>query len=74
MVLLMIVPSFPFQVLLSSSTNALENGDETALFGTKFKLDKNQQPLTVKSRVVFVPQCVVDNEKTVILMHHELEL
>ena len=59
---------------MPSSTNALENGDETALFGTTFKFNKNQEPLTVKSRVVFVPQCVVDKEKTVILMHHELEL
>lgn len=39
--------------------------------GTVFELDENQQSLTVKSRVVFVPQCVVDKEKTVILMHHE---
>lgn len=69
-----IVTSFPFQVLLSSSTNALENGDKMASFGTEFALNKNQEPLTVKSRVVFLPQCVVDNEKTVILMHHELEL
>ena len=61
--------SFPFQVLLSSSTNALESGDEMTSFGTKFVLDKKQQPLTVKSRVVHSPQFVVDKEKTVILMH-----
>lgn len=63
---------FPFQVLLSSLSESIDMGDVIVSFGgIVFELDENQQPLTVKSRVVFVPQCVVDKEKTVILMHHE---
>lgn len=68
----MSVTSFPFQVLLSSLSESIDMGEAVVSFGgTVFELDENQQSLTVKSRVVFVPQCVVDKEKTVILMHHE---